>query len=51
MSFFKDGTSVQGLNTAATIWGSAALAGLGAWRFVLVLAAAVILTNIVLRVP
>lgn len=49
---FKDGASVRGLNTAATIWCSAAigaLCGLGAMPFALLLAAAVLLTNMVLR--
>jgi putative Mg2+ transporter-C (MgtC) family protein len=43
---------VRGLNTAATIWCSAAigaLSGLGALSLALVLAAAVLLTNLVLR--
>lgn len=49
---FKDGASVRGLNTAATIWCSAAigvLSGLGSWTFAIVLAAAVVMTNILLR--
>ena len=49
---FKDGANVRGLNTAATIWCSAAigaLSGLGALHLALVLALAVPLTNIVLR--
>src|SRR6202522_2300269 len=49
---FKDGASVRGLNTAATIWCSAAigaLSGLGSVKLALILAAAVLLTNIVLR--
>lgn len=49
---FKDGGNVRGLNTAATIWCSAAigvLSGLGYVLFALMLAAAVLLTNIVLR--
>jgi putative Mg2+ transporter-C (MgtC) family protein len=49
---FKDGSNVRGLNTAATIWCSAAigaLSGLGALHFALVLALAVLLTNTVLR--
>src|SRR6202521_2408860 len=49
---FKDGANVRGLNTAATIWCSAAigaLCGLGALHLALVLAAAVLLTNRVLR--
>src|SRR5580692_3860704 len=51
---FKDGASVRGLNTAATIWCSAAigaLSGLGALNLALVLALAVPLTNVVLRPP
>jgi putative Mg2+ transporter-C (MgtC) family protein len=49
---FKDGTNVRGLNTAATVWCSAgigALCGLGALNLALVLAAAVLFTNMVLR--
>jgi putative Mg2+ transporter-C (MgtC) family protein len=49
---FKDGTNVRGLNTAATVWCSAAigaLCGLGALNLTLVLAAAVLFTNMVLR--
>jgi putative Mg2+ transporter-C (MgtC) family protein len=49
---FKDGANVRGLNTAATIWCSAAigvLSGLGAWRFALALGAAVVMTNVLLR--
>jgi len=49
---FKDGANVRGLNTAATIWCSAAigaLSGLGSWNLALVLACAVLLTNMVLR--
>src|ERR1700689_4993359 len=49
---FKDGANVRGLNTAATIWCSAAigaLSGLGSLNLALVLAAAVLLTNMVLR--
>ncbi|NYF79846.1 MgtC/SapB family protein [Granulicella arctica] len=49
---FKDGASVRGLNTAATIWCSAAvgaLSGLGSLNLALVLAAAVLLTNMALR--
>src|ERR1700688_134527 len=49
---FKDGANVRGLNTAATIWCSAAigaLSGLGSVNLALVLAAAVLLTNMVLR--
>src|SRR5580693_6673161 len=49
---FKDGGSVRGLNTAATIWCSAAigaLSGLGALNLALVLAVAVLLANMGLR--
>lgn len=49
---FKDGANVRGLNTAATLWCSAAigaLSGLGAWRPSMILAAGVLLTNLLLR--
>jgi putative Mg2+ transporter-C (MgtC) family protein len=49
---FKDGGNVRGLNTAATIWCSAAigaLSGLGALHLGLVLALIVLGTNMVLR--
>jgi putative Mg2+ transporter-C (MgtC) family protein len=49
---FKDGANVRGLNTAATIWCSAAigaLSGLGSLSLALVLASAVLLTNMGLR--
>jgi putative Mg2+ transporter-C (MgtC) family protein len=49
---FKDGGNVRGLNTAATIWCSAAvgvLAGLGSLWFALILTVAVLLANTVLR--
>jgi putative Mg2+ transporter-C (MgtC) family protein len=49
---FKDGGSVRGLNTAATIWCSAAIgaiAGLGNLLHALILTGAVLATNIVLR--
>src|ERR1700692_1126932 len=49
---FKDGANVRGLNTAATIWCSAAmgaLSGLGSAHLALVLAASVLATNMVLR--
>jgi putative Mg2+ transporter-C (MgtC) family protein len=49
---FKDAANIRGLNTAATIWCSAAigvLAGLGAPHLSLLLAAAVLFTNTVLR--
>jgi putative Mg2+ transporter-C (MgtC) family protein len=49
---FKDSANVRGLNTAATIWCSAAigvLSGFGAPWLALILALAVIFTNVVLR--
>jgi putative Mg2+ transporter-C (MgtC) family protein len=49
---FKDAGSVRGLNTAATIWCSAAmgvLAGLNSLHLAAIVAAAVLLTNIALR--
>jgi putative Mg2+ transporter-C (MgtC) family protein len=49
---FKDGGNVRGLNTAATIWCSAAigaLSGLGALHLGLILALIVLATNMVLR--
>src|ERR1700674_4898959 len=49
---FKDGANVRGLNTAATIWCSAAigaLSGLGSLNLAFVLAVAVLFTNMVLR--
>jgi len=49
---FKDAGGVRGLNTAATIWCSAAIgaiSGLGRPLHALVLAAAVLVTNLVLR--
>jgi putative Mg2+ transporter-C (MgtC) family protein len=49
---FKDGANVRGLNTAATVWCSAAigaLCGLGALNLALVLAVTVLFTNMVLR--
>jgi len=49
---FKEGGNVRGLNTAATIWCSAAigaLSGLGALTLALVLAVAVLLANMGLR--
>ena len=45
---FKEGGNVRGLNTAATIWCSAAigvLTGLGALHLAVVLAVAVLLTT------
>src|ERR1700730_12753466 len=49
---FKDGASVQGLNTAATIWCSAAigvLAGLDSLHLAAILMLIVLVTNIALR--
>lgn len=49
---FKDGANVRGLNTAATIWCSAAigvLAGFGFWQCAVLLAIVVPLTNTALR--
>ena len=49
---FKDGASVRGLNTAATIWCSAAmgvLAGLDSLHLAAILALIVLATNIALR--
>ncbi|MDP2086293.1 MAG: MgtC/SapB family protein [Gemmobacter sp.] len=49
---FRDGFNVHGLNTAATLWCSAAvglLAGAGAWPFALMLTAFVVLVNLGLR--
>jgi len=49
---FKDSGNIRGLNTAATIWCSAAigvLTGFGAPQFALMLAIAVIFTNTILR--
>lgn len=49
---FKDGANVRGLNTAATIWCSAAigvLAGLNSLHFAAILALIVLVTNIALR--
>jgi putative Mg2+ transporter-C (MgtC) family protein len=49
---FKDGGAVRGLNTAATLWCSAAIGavcGLGRLDYALFVAAAVLLTNVVLR--
>ena len=49
---FKDGGNVRGLNTAATIWCSAAigaLSGLGSLGLAMIVAVAVLLTNVVLR--
>jgi putative Mg2+ transporter-C (MgtC) family protein len=49
---FKDAGSVRGLNTAATLWCSAAIgaiSGLGRPLHALILAAAVLVTNVILR--
>ncbi len=49
---FKDGGNVRGLNTAATLWCSAAmgvLCGFGRLQLALLVAVAVLLTNTVLR--
>lgn len=49
---FKDGASVRGLNTAATVWCSAAIGVLGGFGYLhlaVLLALAVLLTNTVLR--
>src|SRR5579863_8647552 len=49
---FKDAGSVRGLNTAATLWCSAAIgaiSGLGRPLHALILTAAVLATNIILR--
>jgi putative Mg2+ transporter-C (MgtC) family protein len=49
---FKEGGTVHGLNTAATVWCSAAvgsLCGIGQWQYGVAMAMAVLLTNAVLR--
>lgn len=49
---FRDGFNVHGLNTAATLWCSAAvglLAGAGAWPFALMLTGFVVFVNLGLR--
>jgi putative Mg2+ transporter-C (MgtC) family protein len=49
---FREGVNVRGLNTAATLWCSAAvgvLAGAGAWWYATVAAALVVAVNILLR--
>lgn len=49
---FKEGMNVHGLNTAATVWCSAAvgaLSGLGHWEYALSMSALVIVTNVLLR--
>lgn len=49
---FRDGFNVHGLNTAATLWCSAAvglIAGIGRWDFALVLTGLVVFINLGLR--
>lgn len=49
---FRDGFNVHGLNTAATLWCSAAVglvAGIGAWDYALLLTACVVFVNLGLR--
>jgi putative Mg2+ transporter-C (MgtC) family protein len=49
---FKEGANIRGLNTAATVWCSAAvgtLSGMGYPQFSVIMAAAVLLTNVSLR--
>lgn len=49
---FRDGFNVHGLNTAATLWCSAAvgmMAGAGAWPFALLLTGLVVFVNLGLR--
>ncbi len=49
---FRDGANIQGLNTAATLWCSAAvgvLAGISAWPFAAVLTGFVVFVNLGLR--
>lgn len=49
---FRDGFNIHGLNTAATLWCSAAvglLAGIGAWDYALVLTGLVVFINLGLR--
>lgn len=49
---FREGLSVRGLNTAATLWCAAAvgvLAGAGAWDFAALVTALVIFVNLALR--
>lgn len=49
---FRDGFNVHGLNTAATLWCSAAvgvLAGLGAWPFAILMMGMVVFVNLGLR--
>lgn len=49
---FRDGFNVHGLNTAATLWCSAAvglISGIGAWEYALLLTACVVFVNLGLR--
>lgn len=49
---FRDGFNVHGLNTAATLWCSAAvglISGIGAWDYALLLTACVVFVNLGLR--
>ncbi len=49
---FRDGFNVHGLNTAATLWCSAAVglvAGIGAWEYALLLTLCVVFVNLGLR--
>jgi putative Mg2+ transporter-C (MgtC) family protein len=49
---FREGVNVRGLNTAATLWCSAAvgvLAGAGAWQHACLVAGLVIIVNLLLR--
>ena len=49
---FRDGFNVHGLNTAATLWCSAAvgvIAGIGAWDYALLLTGLVVFVNLGLR--
>jgi putative Mg2+ transporter-C (MgtC) family protein len=49
---FRDGFNVHGLNTAATLWGSAGvglMAGAGAWPFAVLLTGLVVFVNLGLR--
>jgi putative Mg2+ transporter-C (MgtC) family protein len=49
---FKEGGTIHGLNTAATVWCSAAvgsLCGIGQFQYAIVLSLAVLLTNVALR--
>lgn len=49
---FRDGFNVHGLNTAATLWCSAAvglISGIGAWEYALLLTVCVVFVNLGLR--